>query len=311
MENLLTLIENRLGNSWSGIVDYLRQENTVDDIKAKIEGGSFSDAVAEIETAATKFAHDVKAAFIVSGQKAAKSLDELVPDAPIKFDPTNVRAVRLMEQNQLELVRAISTEQRDMIRQVLVAGGHARQSPLAIAQTLHDSIGLTPAQEQHVANYRAQLSSGDPAELAASLQRELRDGRYDAAVRRAMTGTEPLSAGRVDTMVDLYRNSYVRLRAETIARTEALRTIHQGTQELYAQAIEAGDVDADALMQQWHPASDGRTRASHRAMRGQKRAIGEPFEDRDGNLLMYPGDPSAPADTTVQCRCVVSTRFAG
>lgn len=311
MDNLLTLIENRLGNSWSGMVDYLRAQNTVEEIQAKLAVGDVHEAVEELEDAATKFAHDVKSAFIVSGGKAAKDLDKDVPDSLIKFDATNVVAVKQMEQNSLELVRAVTNEQRELIRQVLVDGVQKSRTPIEIARTIHDSIGLTPSQEQHVANYRAQLESGDPAELAASLQRELRDGRYDAAVRRAMKGTDALSADRIDTMVDLYRDGYVRMRAETVARTEGLRAIHQGTQELYRQAIENGDVDADALMRTWHSAHDGRVRASHRAMDGQKRSIGESFESGDGVALEYPGDPSAPPEETVQCRCVVATRFAG
>ena len=310
MDQLLGQIERSLGRAWGDVVEYLREQNTVEDIKTRIEAGDLNGVVVALDDAAAKFAHASNAAFIVSGQKAAASLDDAVDDKLISFDATNYRAVAAMQQNKLNLIRGITADQQQVIRQVLTDGALNRRAPKPIAQTLQDSIGLTPAQEQQVANYRAQLESGDSSDLAAALQRELRDGRYDAAVRRAMAGTEPLSQDRIDTMVSRYRDSYVQLRAETIARTEALRTIHEGTEELYQQAIDNGDVDADILVRTWHAANDGRTRASHRAMDGQTRKMGESFVSGDGNSLDYPGDPSAPPEDVINCRCVVSTRLA-
>jgi hypothetical protein len=306
MDRLFSTVERNLGSSWSDAVEHIRDSNDLTAIEAKLAAGNFDGAVDEIESAAKKFANAVKNNYVISGSKAAKALAEKA-DTPIVFDPTNTRAIKAMEYNSMDLVRSITKDQKAMIRQVINTGLINREAPAEMARTIYDSIGLTQTQEQHVANYRAQLESNNSTELAASLQRELRDGRYDKAVKKAIETGEPLSQDRIDKMVDLYRDSYVRLRSQTIARTEALRVTHQGTQELYAQAIENGDVDEGDLVRTWHTGPNARD--SHAAMNGQKRGMNEPFDTGGGYTLMYPGDPSAPGKETINCNCVVSTRY--
>lgn len=51
------------------------------------------------------------------------------------------------------------------------------------------------------------------------------------------------------------------------------------------------------------------TRHSHAAMNGQKRRMGVPFTSGNGYELRYPGDHNAPAEETVQCVCVKTTRI--
>lgn len=309
MEQLLAAIHGDIGGAWSNAVEYLRSENDVSDIQAKLEAGNIHDAVTSLEGAAEKFAHAVNNGYLVSGSTAAAKLAKDA-ETPIVFDATNHGAVTAMRQNTVDLVRAISTEQRSMIQQVVVDGLNDRQAPAQIARTIRDSIGLTPTQEQHVANYRAQLESSSSTDLYAAMQRELADGRYDRAVQRAIDSGKPIDPDRIDKMVDTYRDNYVQLRAETIARTESLRAVHEGTQQLYTQAIDNGDIAAENMVRTWHSGNSSRTRDSHRAMDGQKRGMDEPFESGNGNALMYPGDPSAPANDTVNCRCTVSVRYA-
>jgi hypothetical protein len=98
-------------------------------------------------------------------------------------------------------------------------------------------------------------------------------------------------------------------RSQTIARSEALRAIHVGQDAEYRQAIADGHLRADQLEQEWNTAADERVRHSHRAMNGQKRPFGEAFVSGLGNLLLYPGDPSAPAEDVIDCRCAVGTRI--
>lgn len=61
----------------------------------------------------------------------------------------------------------------------------------------------------------------------------------------------------------------------------------------------------------WSDTNDRLTRHSHRAMNGQKRMFGEPFQTPSGALLNYPGDTSlgAGAEEVVGCRCTKQYRI--
>lgn len=109
-------------------------------------------------------------------------------------------------------------------------------------------------------------------------------------------------------MVGRYRERYIKYRAEVIGRTEALRAVHQGTQEMYRQAVEQGAMSSTEYKHKWVSARDKRVRDSHRHLNGLVRMEGETFPGNDG-ALKYPGDPDAPASETVQCRCCLSTRL--
>lgn len=84
--------------------------------------------------------------------------------------------------------------------------------------------------------------------------------------------------------------------------TLASRTGNQMANAASVAVVEAVDSNAEAaVMQEWWTQGDDRVRIAHEEMEGQERAPGDPFEDGDGNLLMYPGDPNAPAETTENC----------
>jgi hypothetical protein len=89
-------------------------------------------------------------------------------------------------------------------------------------------------------------------------------------------------------------------RSVVIARTEVISAFNGSTAQLAA--ILPDDVVAG---QEWIATRDGRTRASHAAVDGEWRRPGSPF-DVGGHRLLYPGDPSGPADETVQCRCTLA-----
>jgi uncharacterized protein with gpF-like domain len=169
-----------------------------------------------------------------------------------------------------------------------------------------DSIGLTSRQMAAVNRYRQLLETGS----LEALQRGLRDKRFDASVRSAASSGQPLAREHIERMVSRYRDRYVTYRAETIARTEALRSVHEGSDELYRQAIENGTLAADELVQTWITSRDERVRNSHAAMHGQQQPMGQPFTSGNGVLLMRPGDADGPPEETINCRCTKTTRFS-
>ena len=210
-----------------------------------------------------------------------------------------------MNRNTLRMVRGFSSEQRTVTRNALARGIREGLNPRDVARTFRDSIGLTKTQEQWVANYRRSLSTLD----RDALSRALRDKRFDRTVAAAIADGRPLSTTQIEAMVKRYSERMVKYRSEVIARTEALRSVHQGTEAMYEQAIQNGELKADSLSREWNTANDERVRESHASMHGQVQPFGQPFVSGAGNLLNYPGDPEAPAEEVIQCRCVVGTRI--
>lgn len=90
------------------------------------------------------------------------------------------------------------------------------------------------------------------------------------------------------------------VRATTIARTEVVSASNAGAlQQMLAMGA---DGPAEKV---WLSTSDGRTRESHRLANGQSVAIEEPFAV-GGVSLNFPGDPRAPVDEVVNCRCTLT-----
>lgn len=84
-------------------------------------------------------------------------------------------------------------------------------------------------------------------------------------------------------------------RSERIARTEVVGMSNAANFLAWGQS---GVVDG----KEWLSVRDGQTRESHRELDGQRRALNEPFETRDGKKAQAPGGFSDAAEV-VNCRC--------
>jgi HK97 family phage portal protein len=95
----------------------------------------------------------------------------------------------------------------------------------------------------------------------------------------------------------VYGEERVTARSTAIARTESAGALSQGS---WDQAQEMGDLYRS---KEWLAFSDAETRETHTACMAQGRiGINEPFT----NGLMYPLDPTGPADEVINCRCVLA-----
>ena len=223
------------------------------------------------------------------------------------FNPTNERAISLMQDARLNFIQGFSDEQKAITRQILANAFAQGQGVRQTASQLMDSIGLTRTQLAMVDNYRRALERGS----VDALTRQLRDRRFDSTVQRAIDGDVGLTSDQIDRMVDRYRQQMVNYRAENIARTESLSILSAARQEAMDQVIEQTGIDRSNVTRIWHATKDNRTRDSHAEMDNQEVAMDQPFESGLGNELMYPGDPSAPAADRVNCRCSISYNVGG
>lgn len=299
---LLSSIEPKLYRAFVQAINNMKNPKVLAKIVELLEQGQLESAFTLIEGSIKSFANNVIPFYTVVGQAAASHLTGLL-SVTVDFDQVNTRAVRLMQQSRLRLINEFTSDQRDAVRTIMIDGISRGMNPKQQAKNFATLIGLSRQQLQAVENYRKLLEQNS----AETLRRTLRDRRFDRTVDNARDTGIGLTNDQIDRMVNRYAERQLNFRARTIARTEALRVIHEANDEALQQAVDSGSLGENELIQKWVTASDERVRNSHSSMNGQKRPFGKPFISGDGNSLKYPGDSSAPASEVINCRCVLAT----
>lgn len=234
-----------------------------------------------------------------------------------RFDGRNPRAEAFLADRSSTLITNIIADKVADVRNVLTAnmaaGVNAKTASLDIVGRMNrvtgrrdgGLLGLTKQQTGYTQNALAQLRSGDPAELSKYLMRTRRDKRFDGLVRKAIKDGKPVTASDAKRMVNRYSDRLLKLRGETIARTELLGSLHHAQNEGMQQMIDAGKIEANAVTRTWDAANDSDTRDSHRALDETQPDSSDVFTTGDGNRMRHPGDASlgAPAEEIINCRC--------
>lgn len=297
-------IDKKFQRRFLEVVKSLKDSKTLDELEALFIAGNIQEALVSAELAALSLGNMYGDAFVLAGNQTATVIGNSL-EVIVNFDQVNTRALNAMQRNQLRLVREFTTEQARASRAAIIDGIEQGLNPRAMARNFRGSIGLTANQQQFVSNYRKNLEDLD----GRALGRKLRDRRFDRTVNGAIRDGRSLSAAQIDTMVGRYESRWIKYRSEVIGRTEALRSVHDGTSEMYQQAIDSGTLNEQEVIRTWDTSQDDRVRDQHVSMNQQQRKVNEPFVSALGNQLMRPGDENAPAEETIQCRCALTTRF--
>jgi hypothetical protein len=308
-EQLLELLdrqEARVRKAFMRFLATVQSGPVVAQLTELLEANDVEGALRIVDSYFTRFANIIPDVIREVGGAAAAELAEALPEiaTAIVFDPTNPRAAALAAESRARLIRGFSEQQHVATHQAIARGVGRGAGTQEIARSFRDSIGLTANQESYVDTYRQQLQSLD----ARALDRALRDRRYDGRVSTALERDRPLTQRQIDTMVARYRARALAARADTIARTEALTAYSQAREEALDQMIAQTRLNANRVVRVWHSTHDSRVREWHASMEGQEREPGDGFEDGLGNLVRYPGDPLAPAETRINCRCTLGFR---
>lgn len=219
------------------------------------------------------YAGEVGKAAIIGGSIALSWIGE------DELDSLDEQTTRLIRDLRDEVRFALDDDARAQIGRARFAS-NADQA----ARDLIDTLGLTERQGIAVMNYRAQLIADAGTKFSTSM-----------SVR-----------GQIAKQVTRYADKIARRRARTAARLHALQALHLGMREGLRQAIAAGSFSAEQLRQVWQTRDDDKVRATHQTMHGQARAFGELFETGAGIAIRYPGDPEAPLNEIINCRCVLA-----
>ena len=78
-----------------------------------------------------------------------------------------------------------------------------------------------------------------------------------------------------------------------------------GTAILNSATMAAADADDEFIVMEWVTMHDDAVRDAHEKTAGQQRPPGEPF-NVDGVAMRYPGDPTAPPELWMNCRCALA-----
>jgi hypothetical protein len=307
-------------DSVQGIKDQAR----LDDLRAAIEREDFDATILLLGIGVAAFApveSSLASSFAVGGTVTAAAIGRVpvpnVGSVQFLFNVRDPAAERWLLEHSSNLITEIVTDQRDVIRNALslgvFRGDNPRMTALELVGRINPAtgkrtggvIGLTSQQTEWISSARRELETLD----SNYLTRQLRDSRFDGAVKRAIASGETLSQADIDRAITQMQNRALKYRADVIARTESIDALRAGQHNAIIQAVELGEVDRQDVTQRWDSTGDARTREDHIAMDGQVVGVNEPFTFPDGSQALYPGDTSlgAPAAQTIQCRCMAVT----
>lgn len=107
----------------------------------------------------------------------------------------------------------------------------------------------------------------------------------------------PEIAQRVDDVLSITKSERWPNRAVVIARTESLGALNGSRADAFTMLAEESDEEMERM---WLSTIDSRTRPTHVLADGQRVGINDPFIV-GGFPLMFPGDPTGPAQEVIQC----------
>lgn len=236
----------------------------------------------------------------------------------IRFNVRDPRAEQWLRDEAGNLITNIEQDVRNAVRNTMQVGMAEGRNPRNVALDIVGRInprtgdreggvvGLSEQGEKWSRNARQRLLTLDEGYFDLAL----RDKRFDGTVRAAIAAGKPLPVETVDKLVDRYRMNALQHRGETIGRTEALAALNRSEWLATKQAVEQGNLRADAVKRVWDSAGDRRVRPAHKALDGQSVGLDEPFvSPLTGARMMHPGDTSlnAPGKEVIDCRCRVRT----
>ena len=311
VDEILNEIEPKIGRAYQEGVRNIQDRVVLQRLADLIAGGDITQALAIIDQvvvaeAFITFNRELQAAMQAGGDLAERFA---MDDSKFRFSMNIAEATtaRFLVDYQATKIRDITNDMRELMSVMIRSAVTAGENPKVTARRIREGLGLTARQEQAVRNYRRLLETLD----SDALQRRLRDGRFDRTVARAIREGQPLTKAKIDQMVEAYRRRSVALRARTIARTESIRMLSAGQNAFWEQAVGSGKVVESQLKRFWIPTLDSKLREAHAAIpRMNKEGVGmrEAFKSPLG-LIRFPGDPSASAANTINCRCAVFTRI--
>jgi len=248
---------------------------------------------------------DGEEAVFVGGSAGYGSFSEA--GSAISFDILNPRSVQAIQQARFELIKNITFESKEAIREVTLEAFQEGGNPLAQARKIKNSIGLTRSQSKWVNNFAREVetlaNTTDPRVLSALRRkiqnRQLVTGRLSQKINALFDDPSRFGAGELNELVEDYHKRMVAMRARTIARTETARMSAKGQSSLWDQARAEGLISNKAR-RVWVVTPDELLRETHAlipTLNPGGVGLDDYFDTPFGPVFSSPAEPN--------CRCVV------
>ena len=230
-------------------------------------------------------------------EKAGQAAEQFLPRSiTASFDVTNPEAVRWAGERSTTLLDQVTVDTKRAIRRIIARSFREGIPVQQIARDLREVVGLTERQAESIVRYRSQILGLAARKTAGG---DLQDAIKKQAGRQRIPARRGLTAQRIETLVDRYRQRLLRERAETIARTETMEASNQGQLQLWKQAVNSGLITESQTKRKFIVTPDDRLCDICAPMRGQIRGLNEPFvSPKNGAQRTVP--PIHP-----RCRCAV------
>jgi hypothetical protein len=218
-----------------------------------------------------ELAVDLKAGFLAGGAVAYTVMDGA--KFKLRFDMINPYAVNYASRKLPQIVESYKEDARKIIRSVITEAVSGKYTAQTAAKEIRNHIGLTERYSMAVMNYRADL------------------------IGTGVTGE------KLDGKVERYSAKLLRIRADTIARTEIIQAQVAGQRALWNEAANQGVFDRSTARRVWRTHFDERTCELCKPMDDQEVAFNGVYESPDlGNVNVFGevlnGPPLHP-----NCRC--------
>jgi hypothetical protein len=247
-------------------------------------------------------------------QELRRDVAEILLTATGEFEVNQVRRIQAdIERSIVEFEKQAQIEMRAATAGAFDLGASSVTAPLEAAGILPSALAdLNYTLLGTLQDFSADLIKDIAGDMRQQINRQLRLASLGAKTPFQIMKdvTDILGVKARDGIWGMRRRPEVvkgvAARAEAIVRTELTRIFNISHQD---QATKAGKL-VPGLLKRWVAAGDRRTRRSHLQAHSYYAAnpipVDQPFQI-GRYVMMHPGDPTAGAEETVNCRCVMAT----
>lgn len=138
-----------------------------------------------------------------------------------------------------------------------------------------------------------------------------RDRRFDRSIQKLIREGKTPTAKQIETWTGRYADRLLKLRGDTISRTETAAATEQARFDAFRQGVEAKGYPPQYVIKEWRHGGGGmRPREQHVAENeATVRGLNTPFRMPDGTLIQYPHAPDIPAKHGINCTCSLLIRM--
>lgn len=319
LEDIKKQYGRKAARAFDDAISNVKSDVVLNRFIAAIERGDIQGAMDVLNIDETVFASlraQVTAAYSEAGAAVIAATRFDPPNqktAVVRWDVTNPVAEKYLRNVLGVETTDITNKTLEGVRVKLQEGYAKGQGPRQIALDIVGRVGangkrtggvvgLTGPQTQWVNNMRTYLQEGN---YQKALRMSRRDKRFDRTILKAIREERPLTTSQISKMTARYSDRLLKLRGDTIGRTETAQAVEQARFDGLRVGMEKKGYPLHYAKKEWlHGGGGMQPRDQHVAIsRTVVDGLYTPFVMADGTQMMHPLDPNAPAEQVINCTC--------